>query len=128
MIPISIRPVANTEMQNWSTGSIAWLPTPDSKHGLPIGAKAMHARLHENANVLKVLKSSMIPKLTFWSIQLTGQAPLLFPSLMWTPVRSIVQKVLEFVLESLCAVVTNVPGPQGDGITMAGSEVVSFLP
>lgn len=126
MIPISIRPVANWEMRNWSTGSIAWIPTPNSKHGLPIGAKAMHHRFHENANVLKLLKNSILPKLSFWTIQITGQAPLLFPSLMWTPVRSLVQWSLEFVLESLCAVVTNVPGPQGQGITMAGSEVVRW--
>ena len=85
----------------------------------------MHARLHENADVLKVLKNSIIPKLTFWTIQLTGQAPLLFPSLMWTPVQSVVEWILSFVLESLCAVVTNVPGPQGSGLTLAGSEVVS---
>jgi hypothetical protein len=127
MIPISIRPVANWEMRNWSTGSIAWIPTSDSRHGLPVGAKAMHRRLHDNANVLKLLKNSILPKITFWAIQLTGQAPLLFPSLMWTPFRSIVQRCIEFSLESICAVVTNVPGPQGDGITMAGSEVVSVL-
>ncbi|UZJ57086.1 hypothetical protein CBS101457_006406 [Exobasidium rhododendri] len=127
MIPISIRPVANWEMRNWSTGSIAWIPTSsNTKHGLPIGAKAMHKRLHDNAKVLKLLKNSIIPRLAFWSIQITGQAPLLFPSLMWTPLKSIVQWVTEFALESICCVVTNVPGPQGDGITMAGSEVVRW--
>lgn len=126
MIPISIRPVANWEMRNWSTGSVAWLPTPDSRHGLPYGAKAMHKRLHENADVLKLLKNSIIPKLTFWSIQITGQAPLLFPSMMWTPFQAIVKFWLAYVLESLCAVVTNVPGPQGSGIKMADSEVVRW--
>jgi hypothetical protein len=125
MIPISIRPVGNTDMINWSSGTLANLRIgTDAKHGLPMGPRAMHARLHDNANTLRVLKNSILPKISFWLIQLTGQAPLLFPSLMWTPIQPIVQWVLEYSLESLCAVVTNVPGPKGR-IEMAGSEVVS---
>lgn len=127
MIPISIRPVGNTDMINWSSGTLANLRLgTDAKHGLPMGPRAMHARLHDNANTLRVLKNSILPKISFWLIQLTGQAPLLFPSLMWTPIQPIVQKVLEYSLESLCAVVTNVPGPK-QRIEMAGSEVVSSL-
>lgn len=131
MIPISIRPVANWEMRNWSTGSVVWLPMPDSgrkkRHGLPLGAKAMHARLHDISTRLKVLKNSMLPTLTFWSVQLTGQAPLLFPSALWVPVRSVVRIFLELVLTSFTAVVTNVPGPTSkDGIEFAEAEVVRW--
>ena len=125
MIPISIRPVANWEMRNWSTGSVVWLPLPSGmRHGLPLGPRPMHARLHTVARRLRVLKNSLLPTLTFWSVQLTGQAPIIFPSAMWTPLRKTVQLFLELVLESFSAVVTNVPGPPSE-IEFADTKVVS---
>jgi hypothetical protein len=90
MIPISIRPLDNTQMQvgrcdprpwcavltlsgqNWSTGSVAYL---SSGEGLPTSAGAMHKRLHSNSAALNVLKQGWLPTIAFWAIQLTGQAP-----------------------------------------------------
>lgn len=107
MIPISIRPVGNTEMDNQSTGTLVNLyPGDTKKHGLPIGAAAMHARLHRNANALKAVKNSLLPKIFFYLIQQTGQVPILYPSPMWTPIQDYVKSALGFTLEALTAVVS----------------------
>jgi hypothetical protein len=107
MIPISIRPVGNTEMDNQTTGTLVNLYQGNTKkYGLPVGAAAMHSRLHQNANALKAVKNSLLPKIFFYLIQQTGQAPILYPSLMWTPVQSYVRSALGFTLEALTAVVS----------------------
>ncbi|CEH14645.1 hypothetical protein CBOM_02472 [Ceraceosorus bombacis] len=125
MIPISIRPISNTSMSNWSTGSIAYLPCGSAKEGLPTGAKAMHRRLKGNSRALNTLKRGWLPTLSFWAIQLTGQAPILYPSALWTPVSAVVRWCLEFTLCSFTAVLTNVPGPPGE-VHLAESEVVQW--
>lgn len=131
MIPISIRPVANWDMRNWSTGSLVFLPLPDSgsskQHGLPLGAKPMHARLHDVSSRLRVLKSGLLPTIFFWAVQITGQAPLLFPSMLWVPFRPFVKYGVDLLLEAFSAVVTNVPGPQSkDGIEFADKKVTRW--
>lgn len=124
LIPISIRPVANWQMQNWSTGSLAWIPSPSANEGLAMGAKAMHRRLHEAARELSVLKNGILPRLAFYLIQISGQAPILFPHpSLWTPVQSFVRAYLAYAVEAQVAIVTNVPGPQGGHITLADAQV-----
>lgn len=124
LIPISIRPVANWQMQNWSTGCLTFLPSPTATEGLAMGAKAMHRRLHESARELSVLKNGILPRLGFYLIQLSGQAPILFPNpSLWTPVQSLVRAYLAFAVEAQVAIVTNVPGPQGGHITLADAQV-----
>lgn len=128
MIPISIRPVANWDMRNLSSGSLVWLPLPDNgsskNHGLPLGARAMHSRLHDVSRRLRTLKSGLLPTLAFYAVQITGQVPLFFPSVRWTPFKAIVKWGMSATLEAISAVVTNVPGPPGkEGIEFAGQHV-----
>ncbi|EPQ29687.1 uncharacterized protein PFL1_02907 [Pseudozyma flocculosa PF-1] len=130
MIPISIRSPGDWSMKNLSTGSIAYLPTTK---GLPRNAKSMHRRLHASRRGLNVLKNSLLPKLAFYGIQLTGQLPVLFPvpfgllpAVRWNPLRPISRLVTEFVLCSFTAVVTNVPCPSRRRIKLAGQEVVQW--
>ena len=119
-IPISIRPLNDQSMRNWSTGAIAYLPVG---HGMPTSIKAMYARLHANRKRLSIVKNSLLPKFFFWLVAITGQTPILYPSSQWTPVKSIVEFVYANVLSSFTAVLTNVPGPQGDPITLEGHQV-----
>lgn len=92
-IPISIREPGDWDMRNLSTGSLAYLPTVE---GMPTAPKALHAHLHATASRLAVLKHSIFPTIAFKIIQLSGQAPILYPSpfallpeSIWNPLRAV---------------------------------------
>ena len=71
-IPINIRPIEDMSMRNWATGTIAYLNVPK---GSPTSVSALYERLHANKKRLSVIKQSLLPKLFFHVISLTGQAP-----------------------------------------------------
>lgn len=109
MIPISIRPLGDWTMKNWSTGSLAYLPN-DGK--LPKDYLSIWKRLHSSSSALSVLKDGFLPTIAFWLINLpTSQIPLLFPSPLWTPIQGLVSIFVNSVLTSFTAVLTNVPSP-----------------
>ena len=130
MIPISIREPGDWSLRNLSTGGIAYLPTTK---GLPTDVGILHKRLHTTHRRLNILKNSLLPKLFFHMIQLTGQLPAIFPIpfgllpkhplnvLRWPTVW-----VTERILTSFTAVVTNVPCPSKQRIELAGQEVVRW--
>ncbi|PWZ03822.1 hypothetical protein BCV70DRAFT_198011 [Testicularia cyperi] len=130
MIPISIRQPGDWSMRNLSTGGIAYLPTTK---GLSTDPRILHKRLHTTHSRLNILKNSLLPKIFFDLIQLTGQAPALWPvpfgilpKVWWNPLRYPTVKVTEMVLTSFTAVVTNVPCPSKQRIKLAGQEVVRW--
>ncbi|SNX87196.1 uncharacterized protein MEPE_05906 [Melanopsichium pennsylvanicum] len=130
MIPISIREPGDWSLRNLSTGGIAYLPTTK---GLPTDVRILHKRLHTTRRRLNILKNSLLPKVFFYLIQLTGQLPAIFPipfgllpkhhlNLFRYPVVW----VTEQILTSFTAVVTNVPCPSKQRIKLAGQEVVRW--
>ncbi|CAD6928485.1 unnamed protein product [Tilletia controversa] len=127
-IPISIRPLqSDPKMENWSTGSIAYLPSPLRSDGSLKGEEdieGLYDVLHRNSDALKVVKRGWIPAMMFWSIQMTGQIPWLYPARMWDfwPFRPIMRLAIELCLSSFQAVLTNVPGPP-DSVELAGRKV-----
>ncbi|CAO1635549.1 unnamed protein product [Parajaminaea phylloscopi] len=125
MIPISIREPGDWSMRNWSTGALAYLPN-DGK--LPVEPHALWKRLHGSRNALSILKHGLLPKLSFWLINVpTGQVPLLFPGPLWTPLQWLTKLILNATLTSFTAVLTNVPGPQThDPVKIAGQDIVRW--
>lgn len=130
MIPISIREPGDWSLRNLSTGGIAYLPTTS---GLPTDVKVLHRRLHTTHRRLNILKNSLLPKIFFNIIQLTGQAPALYPipfgllpKTPWNLLRIPTAWVTERIFCSFTAVVTNVPCPSKQRISLAGSEVVRW--
>lgn len=130
MIPISIREPGDWSMRNLSTGGIAYLPTTK---GLPTDVRVLHRRLHTTHSRLNILKNSLLPKIFFYMIQLTGQMPVAFPipfgllpKVGWNVLRWPTVWVTERVLTSFTAVVTNVPCPSKQRIELAGQEVVRW--
>ncbi|KAE8249554.1 hypothetical protein A4X13_0g5168 [Tilletia indica] len=127
-IPISIRPLqVDPKMENWSTGSIAYLPSPLHLDGSLKGEEdvtGLYDVLHRNADALKVVKRGWIPAVFFYSIQMTGQIPWLYPAQMWDfwPMRPIMRLCVDLCLSSFQAVLTNVPGPS-DHVQLADREV-----
>ncbi|KAK0552306.1 hypothetical protein OC861_005793 [Tilletia horrida] len=130
-IPISIRPLQVTPtMENWSTGSIAYLPSPLRRDGFLHGQgeiEGLYEVLHRNSDALKVVKRGWIPALLFWSIQMTGQVPWLYPAQMWDfwPIRPLMRAIVELSLTSFQAVLTNVPGPP-EAVELAGRKVAEW--
>lgn len=130
MIPISIRESGDWSLRNLSTGGIAYLPTTK---GLPTDVRILHRRLHTTHKRLNILKNSLLPKLFFQMIQLTGQFPAIFPipfgllpKTSWNVLRWPTVWVTERILTSFTAVVTNVPCPSKQRIQLAGQEVVRW--
>lgn len=121
MIPISIREVGDWSMRNLSTGAIAYVDIANKR---PSNKKEMHRQLHRVSKSLTGVKHSLLPKLAFDLVQITGQFPILYPSPLWTPVKQIVKFCVENVFTAITAVLTNVPGPEEE-IALAGETVVS---
>ena len=70
-------------MRNLSTGANVYLPparrlTPD------ISIRELHAHIHQCRYELSLFKHSLWPRFCFHVLQLSGQAPVLFP-LSWFP-------------------------------------------
>lgn len=130
LIPISIREPGDWSLRNLSTAGIAYLPTT---RGLSTDVKVLYRRLHTTHKRLNILKHSLLPKICFYLIQLTGQIPAILPIpfgllpkhrfnvLRWPTVW-----VVERILTSVTAVVTNVPCPSKQRIELAGQEVVRW--
>ncbi|GAC97675.1 sterol reductase [Pseudozyma hubeiensis SY62] len=130
MIPISIREPGDWSLRNLSTGGIAYLPTTK---GLSTEPATLHRRLHTTHSRLNILKNSLLPKIFFHAIQLTGQIPAIFPipfgllpKHRWNVLRWPTVWVTERILTCFTAVVTNVPCPSKQRIELAGQEVVRW--
>ncbi len=130
MIPISIREPGDWSLRNLSTGGIAYLPTTS---GLSTDVKTLHRRLHTTHSRLNILKNSLLPKIFFHLVQITGQLPVIFPvpfgllpKTKLNVVRWPTTWVTERILTCFTAVVTNVPCPSKQRITLAGQEVVRW--
>ncbi|EST05354.1 O-acyltransferase, WSD1, N-terminal [Kalmanozyma brasiliensis GHG001] len=130
MIPISIREPGDWSLRNLSTGGIAYLPTTS---GLSTETKTLHKRLHTTHSRLNILKNSLLPKIAFHLVQLTGQLPFLYPVPFGlipkhplNATRWPTTWVTERILTCFTAVVTNVPCPSKQRITLAGQEVVRW--
>ncbi|KAI0372646.1 hypothetical protein BV20DRAFT_1034364 [Pilatotrama ljubarskyi] len=135
-IPISIRAPGDWSMRNLSTGSNVYLKpsrtlTPD------ISIRELHEHIHKCRYELSLFKHSLWPRFCFHVLQLSGQAPVLFPLSWfprskedWTVVRVMrrwmVKPIADACLQSFTAVLTNVPGPSKRPITMAGVEVAKW--
>ncbi|KAI9063841.1 hypothetical protein FKP32DRAFT_1592077 [Trametes sanguinea] len=134
--PISIRAPGDWSMRNLSTGSNVYLPpsrnlTPD------VSVREIHEHIHRCRYELSLFKHSLWPRLCFHFLQLSGQAPVLFP-LSWFPKsrehhlpvrlmrRWVVKPLADACLES-CEFLLAIPGPAKKPITMAGVEVAKWV-
>ncbi|KAI0657933.1 wax ester synthase-like acyl-CoA acyltransferase domain-containing protein [Cubamyces menziesii] len=133
-IPISIRAPGDWSMRNLSTGANVYLPparrlTPD------ISIRELHAHIHQCRYELSLFKHSLWPRFCFHVLQLSGQAPVLFP-LSWFPKskedRMLVRLMRRWVIKPIADACLQscephtVPGPAKRPITMAGVEVAKW--
>jgi len=132
-IPISIRAPGDWSMRNLSTGSLVYL-NPSRVLTDDISIHDLHAHIHSCRAELSLLKHSLLPKLAFNLLQLTGQSPVFFRlSLLASPAgraRALITKwitkpLYELSLQSFPAVLTNVPGP-AKRVTLEGVEVIEW--
>ncbi|KAL9937761.1 hypothetical protein V8E36_003306 [Tilletia maclaganii] len=126
-IPISIRPLTTKRtMENWSTGSIAYLPSPLKFNGnlrAETDIQGLYEVLHTNADALKVVKRGWVPTAIFYLTQITGQLPSLYPATWQSwPAQPIVRFFVQLSLSSFHAVLTNVPGPE-EAVKLADRRV-----
>ncbi|TBU30100.1 wax ester synthase-like acyl-CoA acyltransferase domain-containing protein [Dichomitus squalens] len=136
-IPISVRKPGDWSMRNLSTASNVYLnPSPNLTSDISV--HEIHAHIHRCRYELSLFKHSAWPKFCFRLLQLTGQAPILFPlswfsrsRAHWNPLvkvlrNGVVKPFLDVCLESCTAILTNVPGPSKGPITWSGVEVVKW--
>ncbi|CDO68178.1 hypothetical protein BN946_scf184938.g30 [Trametes cinnabarina] len=135
--PISIRAPGDWSMRNLSTGSNVYLP-PSPNLTPAISVREIHAHIHRCRYELSLFKHSLLPRLCFHFLQLSGQAPVLNP-LSWFPKsredrllvrvmrRWLIKPIVDACLESFTAILTNIPGPAKKPITMAGVEVAKLV-
>lgn len=83
--PISIRAPGDWSMRNLSTGSNVYL-RPSHNPSVDASVRAIYEHIHECRHELSLFKHSVWPKVCFHILQLSGQAPVLFP-LSWFPKR-----------------------------------------
>ncbi|PCH44092.1 hypothetical protein WOLCODRAFT_164912 [Wolfiporia cocos MD-104 SS10] len=133
-IPISVRKPGDWSMRNLSTGSIVFL-NPSRDLSPDVSARELHAHIHRCRAELSLLKHSIWPRLNFFALQLTGQAPALFrASLLANSSRWIKEWITEHItkplydlgLQSVPVILTNVPGPAKKTITLEGIEVIKW--
>lgn len=83
--PISIRAPGDWSMRNLSTGSNVYLhPSPNPSADASV--RTIYEHIHKCRHELSLFKHSVWPKVCFHILQLSGQAPVLFP-LSWFPKR-----------------------------------------
>ncbi|KAI0644284.1 wax ester synthase-like acyl-CoA acyltransferase domain-containing protein [Trametes meyenii] len=135
-VPISIRAPGDWSMRNLSTGANVYLnPAPTLTDDISI--RDIHAHIHKCRYELSLFKHSLWPKFCFHVLQISGQAPVLFP-LSWFPKskedvlavrlarRWVIKPLVDACLQSFSAILTNIPGPSKKPITMAGVEVTKW--
>ncbi|CCM02027.1 uncharacterized protein FIBRA_04103 [Fibroporia radiculosa] len=142
-IPISLRQPGDWSMRNLSTGSLVYLnPSLELTRDAPV--HELHAHIHRCRAELSLLKHSLWPKLLFYIIQMTGQAPVFLRlSLLANPAQRmktwitqwITKPLYELALQSFSVVLTklvaisriiHVPGPAKNPITLEGVEVLKW--
>ncbi|RDX40998.1 hypothetical protein OH76DRAFT_1412509 [Lentinus brumalis] len=135
-IPISIRQPGDWSMRNLSTASNVYLK-PARTLSSDISIRDIHEHIHKCRRELSLFKHSGWPKFCFHLMQLTGQAPILFP-LSWFPKskehnplvkamrRFVMKPVADACLQSFTAILTNIPGPSKKPITMHDVEVAKW--
>ncbi|TCD61046.1 hypothetical protein EIP91_009119 [Steccherinum ochraceum] len=133
-IPISIRPPGDFSMRNLSTASLVYLypSSPSAPHDRP--SSLLHKHIHAARSSLSLLKHSLLPTFIFYITQfMAGQAPVLWPLPFvmvkgsWNVVREwVFRPVVRGVMSSFAVLLTNVPGPAKNRITLEGVEVISW--
>ena len=107
-------------MRNLSTAANVYL-TPARDRGPGVSVRELHAHIHRCRYELSLFKHSNWPKFCFHVMQLTGQAPVLFPlawlprSQEWNPLvkvlrRGVLKPFINGVLESCTSCLSR--GPQ----------------
>ncbi|KAF9816003.1 hypothetical protein IEO21_04253 [Rhodonia placenta] len=127
-IPMSIRSPGDWSMRNLSTGALVYLnPTKDAS--VDPSVHEMHKHIHECRAELSLLKHSLLPKISFYIVQLTGQAPVLLRiSLLANPTRRVKDWITRHISKPLYDLVLQsctVPGPK-KRITLEGAEVLTW--
>ncbi|KAI0703948.1 wax ester synthase-like acyl-CoA acyltransferase domain-containing protein [Earliella scabrosa] len=135
-IPISIRQPGDWSMRNLSTASNVYLK-PTKTLIADVSVREIHEHIHKCRYELSLFKHSGWPKFCFHMMQLTGQAPVAFP-LSWFPKeleddllvklmrRVVIKPIVDAILQSFTAILTNIPGPSKKPITMCGVEVAKW--
>ncbi|KAH9925720.1 wax ester synthase-like acyl-CoA acyltransferase domain-containing protein [Fomitopsis serialis] len=143
-IPMSIRTPGDWSMRNLSTGSKVDLnPSPNLSKDVTI--RELHAHIHQCRRELSILKRSLLPRMCFNILQLTGQFPaLLNLSLLAEPIpklkelcnKWLMKPIYDTLLQSFPVVLTkgaannadafSVPGPANSTITLQGKEVLKW--
>ncbi|TFY64776.1 hypothetical protein EVJ58_g2398 [Rhodofomes roseus] len=133
-IPLSLRAPGDWSLRNLSTGSIVYL-NPSSNVSKNVTVHELHAHIHQCRRELSILKHSLLPKLGFRILQLTGQVPALLDiSLLANPVKQLkdlfnewlMRPIYDMTLQSFPVVLTNVPGPAKSTITLGDTEVINW--
>ncbi|CAL1709951.1 unnamed protein product [Somion occarium] len=131
-IPISIRNPGDWSLRNLSTGSMVYLypMSPDTS----IGPGTLYDHIHRCRSALSLLKHSLFPRILFYIMQVTGQVPTLWPVPfgLLDSSKNLVRKwvlvpLIEWSLRSFPVVLTNVPGPAKNTITLEGIEVMCWM-
>ncbi|GBE87466.1 hypothetical protein SCP_1101420 [Sparassis crispa] len=134
IIPVSVREPGDWSMRNLATASITYL-YPLRTLSSDISTRELHAHIHECHNELALLKHSSAPKFWYHVLQLTGQVP--FPVRIFLQSKSVkglrrvwrrlvTIPVTSMFLDTYAAVLTNVPGPAKNRVSMEGIEMIRW--
>ncbi|KAI0628224.1 wax ester synthase-like acyl-CoA acyltransferase domain-containing protein [Trametes polyzona] len=86
-VPISIRAPGDWSMRNLSTGSNVYLNPSPNLSTSNVSIREIYEHIHQCRHELSLFKHSAWPKACFHVLQLSGQAPVIFP-LSWFPKRN----------------------------------------
>ncbi|CAL1698680.1 unnamed protein product [Somion occarium] len=126
-----VRKPGDWSLRNLTTGSIVYLnPMPPDAS---ISPKMLYDHIHQCRSALSLLKHSLIPRIVFYIMQVTGQVPTLWPVPfgLLNSSKNFVRKwvlvpLIESSLRSFPVILTNVPGPAKNTITLEGVEVMRW--
>ncbi|KAH9925735.1 wax ester synthase-like acyl-CoA acyltransferase domain-containing protein [Fomitopsis serialis] len=134
LIPMSTRAPGDWSMKNLSTVSLVYL-NPSTNVSDDVTVHELHTHIHQCRRELSILKRSLLPRLCFHIVQLTGQFPaLLNPSMLAEPIpqlkelcnKWVMTPIYDMLMQSFLVVLTNVPGPAQSTITLESTEVLKW--
>ena len=99
--PISIRSVGDWSMRNLCTGWLVYLYPSNGAATIPV----IHQHIHECRTSLYSLKHSLWPRVVYYMMQATGQAPAMWPVPFGLTGRHIIREkavipLIKFVMKS----------------------------
>lgn len=100
--PISIRTAGDWSLRNLSTG---WLVYLYPSANFTPNASTIHKHVHDCRRALNALKRSLWPRVFFYLVQATGQAPVMFPVPFGLTGKHVVRErivipIIKFALQS----------------------------